>query len=120
MVNYNNSKIYKIIDNTNDNIYIGSTVKTLAQRLGQYRQDYKKYLNGKNTKYTSLFDILKNDNYDIILLEKPVNINSKDELNARERYYIDNLVCVNKSNNKKTNKHLNNIKPNDEDETKQN
>jgi hypothetical protein len=38
---------------------------------------------------------LKNNNYDIILLENVSCIN-KDELKARERFYIETLECVNK------------------------
>ncbi len=95
MVNYSNSKIYKIVDNTNGNIYIGSTVKTLAQRLAYHRQDYKRYLEGKQHYITS-FKILENDNYDIILLEECKDCENKEQLHARERHYIDTLQCVNK------------------------
>ena len=90
MVKYENSKIYKIVDNTNGNIYIGSTVKTLSQRLGQHRAAYKTYLNGKSGNCKS-FEILKNGDYDIILLEECKNITNKEQLHARERFYIDNL-----------------------------
>ena len=45
--NYQNAKIYKIVDNTLDNIYIGSTCKTLEQRLKSHEQDYKKFKAGK-------------------------------------------------------------------------
>ncbi|RZK16754.1 MAG: hypothetical protein EOO43_14155 [Flavobacterium sp.] len=40
-------------------------------------------------------DILKNDDYNIVLLEK-VNCTSRDELTAREQYHIKNNKCVNK------------------------
>jgi hypothetical protein len=43
---YNRSKIYKIVDNTNSNVYIGSaTEKTLGCRLGKHKSDHNKYLN---------------------------------------------------------------------------
>ena len=38
----------------------------------------------------------KNGDYDIILLEECQNITNKDQLHARERFYIDSLECVNK------------------------
>ena len=39
MVNYQLGKIYKIVDNTNGNIYIGSTCEpTLARRLAKQRE----------------------------------------------------------------------------------
>ena len=89
-----NGKIYKIVDNTNDNIYIGSTCKTLKYRLSKHECDYKRFLKGIFNNVTS-FDILKNDNYKIELLEN-CNIKTKQELLARERYFIENNDCLNK------------------------
>jgi hypothetical protein len=43
------------------------------------------------------FEIIKNGNSDIFLLEK-VNCSSKDELKARERHHIESLNCANKNN----------------------
>ncbi len=96
MVNFENSKIYKIIDNTNGNVYIGSTCEpTLARRLAKHRSNYKQYcLNNYN--HTTSFEILKNNDYEIVLLEKCNNITCKDELYSRERYYIENNNCINK------------------------
>ena len=94
-IDYTLGKIYKIVDNTNDNIYIGSTCQnTLAQRLSTHVQDYKKFLNDKYN-YTTSFDIIKNQNYEILLLEI-YPCNSKDQLHAREARYIRSLDCVNK------------------------
>jgi hypothetical protein len=54
------------------------------------------YQKGTGT-YTRSIDILKLGEYDIILLEK-FPCNSRDELTAREQYYIDLYgdICVNK------------------------
>ena len=41
------------------------------------------------------FDILQNNDYDIILLED-CPCENKDQLSARERYYIESLNCINK------------------------
>ena len=92
---YKNAKIYKIVDNTNGNIYIGSTCKKLCQRIAQHRANYKQYLNGKFSYITS-FKILENGDYDIILIEEVKDCENKEQLRARERYYIENLECVNK------------------------
>ena len=95
MVKYELSKIYKIVDNTNGNVYIGSTCEpTLARRLAGHRNAYKNYLNGKGRFVTS-FLILKNDNYEIVLLEQCKDITSKDQLHKRERFFIENNTCVN-------------------------
>ena len=92
---YQRAKIYKIVDNTNDNVYIGSTCEpTLARRLAKHRGNYNFYMNGKGF-YVTSFKILENDNYDIILIEN-YPCNNKDELHARERYHIESNNCVNK------------------------
>jgi hypothetical protein len=96
MVNYQLGKIYKIVCNTTGNIYVGSTCQpTLARRLSKHVGDYKSYLN-KNKHFMTSYAIIKNNDYNIILLEA-FPCNSKDELHARERYYIENIECVNKN-----------------------
>jgi hypothetical protein len=94
MVNYQNGKIYKIVSNETDMIYIGSTCKLLCQRLAQHRSTYKAYQSGKYRFVTS-FKLLEIGECKIILLEK-FPCNSREELNARERFYIENNECVNK------------------------
>jgi hypothetical protein len=92
---YSRGKIYKIVDNTNGNIYVGSTTEpTLARRLAKHRAGYKRYLEGKNNYLTS-FEILKNNNYIVVLVEN-CPCKTKDELYKKERHYIEILDCVNK------------------------
>ena len=108
MDRYKNGKIYKIIDNTNNNIYIGSTCEpTLALRLAKHKSKYKQYLKG-NTHANNMtsYKILENNNYSIILLEE-YSCETKDQLLLRERYYIDNNICVNKCVPLRTNKEYN-------------
>ena len=96
MVNYSNGKIYKIVDNTNNSIYIGSTCEpTLARRLAGHVGSYKRYLKTNKSKVTS-YQILENGNFDIVLLEL-YPCENKDALCARERYYIESLECINKN-----------------------
>lgn len=95
MVNYQLRKIYKIVDNTNGNVYVGSTCEpTLAKRLGKHRDNYKSYMRGKYH-FITAFNIIQNDSYDIVLLEN-YPCNNKDELHARERYYVESIECINK------------------------
>ena len=95
MLNYQLGKIYKIECNVTGKVYIGSTCEpTLARRLAGHITSYKRYLNGKYH-YVTSFDVLQNGNYDIVLIES-YPCNSKDELHARERYYTNNIDCVNK------------------------
>jgi hypothetical protein len=87
-------KIYKIIDNTNGNVYIGSTTKTLNRRLSYHKSEYNRYLNSKS-KHTTSFEIIKNNDYRIELI-KYVIYKDKIELLQRERYYIEKNTCINK------------------------
>jgi len=99
MPNYANGKIYKIVDNTNDNIYIGSTTKMLCARLSDHVSSYKTWLKTQKKGYTTSFEILKNGNFQIVLIEN-CPCDSKEQLIRRERYYIDTLQnCVNKVRN---------------------
>ena len=74
-------KIYRIVDNTNGNIYIGKTKqKYLCQRLTSHR--YK-------GSCCSSSQIIKNGDYKIELIEE-----TEDE--TRERYWVENTECINK------------------------
>jgi hypothetical protein len=44
MPNFNNGKIYKLWSPQGDDIYIGSTVNSLAKRKGEHKRNYN---NGK-------------------------------------------------------------------------
>jgi hypothetical protein len=95
MPNYQDGKIYKIIDLTNDNVYIGSTCEpTLARRLAKHVGNYKRYKKGDGHYITS-FKIIENGNYDIQLIES-YPCSTRDELHSREGHYIKTLACVNK------------------------
>ena len=115
MVNYNNGKIYKIepiCDHDEGDIYIGSTTKDyLSKRMVAHRNQYNNYKhNGKSRFVTSyiLFDKYGLENCKITLLEL-VNVNSSDELRAREGYYIQTFKCVNKLTAGRTRKDSNKI-----------
>ena len=96
---FQNGKIYTIRSYQTNRYYIGSTNhKTLAQRLGKHRSNYKEYLNNTR-RYVSSYEILKyNDYYIELLLAYPCN--NKDELHRREgeliRQYKSDVVnlCI--------------------------
>tara|TARA_R110000796_G_scaffold81363_1_gene179254 strand:- start:31 stop:687 length:657 start_codon:yes stop_codon:yes gene_type:complete len=93
-IDYSKGKIYRIICDTTGLVYIGSTVEALCKRLSGHKANYKSYLKGTHHFYTS-FDIIKNDNYKIILIDN-CPCNSKEELEREERKYIETIECVNK------------------------
>ena len=74
----NGMKIYKIIDNTNGNVYIGKTKNTLNYRLRKH----------KSNRTCSSRLIIDNGDYRIELIEE-----TDDD--SRERYWIENTDCIN-------------------------
>jgi len=97
-VNYRDGKIYKLhsLQNPDAPPYYGSTAQDhLSKRLSGHVKLHKRYQKGQ-TNFTSSFPILDAGDYQITLVEK-YPCNSVDELRARERHYIENNVCVNKT-----------------------
>ena len=100
MNKFQSGKIYKIVDNTTDLIYIGSTCKTLNQRLRGHKSDYKSFQAGKMNFITS-FKILENNDYKIELI-KNFPCQNKQQLNIAEGFEIkqaktDGLNIVNRN-----------------------
>ena len=92
MPDYQKAKIYKIVDANEEMVYVGSTVKTLAQRMAHHRSSFKF---GPFTSSHTIFDKYGVENCKILLLEN-YPCNSKEELNKREGQYIKQMDCVNK------------------------
>lgn len=88
--------IYRIIDNTTNQTYYGSTTKTLQSRLGRHLYDYSRYCKDSikyKRLYTSSFKLFDGGDYDIEEVER-INCDCR-ELRIREQYYIVNNNCVN-------------------------
>jgi hypothetical protein len=94
-VDYQNGKIYKITDLSGNMTYIGSTVKTLAQRMGAHRDTYKIKDYYGHYSCQEIFDKYGIQNCRISLLEN-FPCNSRKELIDREGKYIREFDCVNK------------------------
>ncbi len=96
MNKYQNGKIYKLVNTEGTLCYIGSTTQTLAKRKSNHHESYKCWKNGK-TNYRTSFKIFDDDeeNCQIVLLDA-FPCNNREELEKRERYYIENNNCVNK------------------------
>jgi len=99
MPNYLNGKIYKIHSYQTDDIYIGSTTNTLSRRFSGHKTKFR----CGHYKGHSANELLKNDDIMITLIENcPCNDNN--ELLKKERYYIENINCVNKKKPTRTQK----------------
>lgn len=88
MPDYQNGKIYMIW--CGDHRYYGSTCDTLSRRLAGHRT------HRSETRAKIIFDIYGVENCKIELVEL-FPCHSKEELNAREGFYIRNNECVNKN-----------------------
>ena len=91
---YQNGVIYAIRSHLTEEMYIGSTVQTLAQRMTGHRRSFKRYRGG-NRPYVSSFEILKHPDAYIELLEA-CPCDTKAELHRREGQLIREMPCVNK------------------------
>ena len=86
MPNYNNGKVYKIVNNIDNMIYIGSTTTRLCQRMNVHRCHMRNN-NNNATLYKHMRE-LGLENFTIVLIED-YSCNSKDQLLRRERYIFD-------------------------------
>ena len=82
MVNYGNGKIYKVICSATGRVYIGSTTQPLSKRMAIHRAPSNKcmtkdFINGK------------------IFLIEDYCCDRKEQLESRERFYIESNDCVN-------------------------
>jgi len=82
-MDYKNGKIYKLICSETQKVYIGATAQPLYKRLYQHKAKYNKAM-------SKTFIEPK------IFLIEDFPCERKEQLNSRERYYIENFDCVNK------------------------
>lgn len=124
MTNYQNAKIYRIVSNSSNDVFYGSTTQGLSTRIGAHKSafrswkkergdlsasfptqglstrigaennDFKSWKNGSG-KFSTAFHILKYEDAGIFLVEH-YPCRSREELRARERHHIDTNTCVNK------------------------
>jgi hypothetical protein len=90
MSDYANGKIYRIVCNETGEQYIGSTTQPLNRRLSKHIH------HSKNNKYTQCksADIIQRGDFAIELIED-YPCETKEELFARERHFIESMQCVN-------------------------
>tara|TARA_R100000935_G_scaffold58138_1_gene94096 strand:+ start:4639 stop:5145 length:507 start_codon:yes stop_codon:yes gene_type:complete len=84
-----NAKIYKLSDLNSDDVYYGSTIQTLQQRLNGHKSSAR---GGHNLGSST---IINNGDYRIDLVEN-YPCNTMKELHQREQLYISKNPCLNK------------------------
>ena len=95
MPDYSNGKIYKLVNDSTNRIYIGSTTIPLKQRLSNHKSSNKRYRNGKG-QYLSACDLFDDGEVTIELMEE-CPCDNRRALTVRERHHLDKnrSVCVN-------------------------
>jgi hypothetical protein len=88
-------KVYKIIHNQSDIVYIGSTLGTIAQRWQNHKRNYQNYLKEKHSgsiyPYFEQFGI---ENFKIILI-KEYEVVDRRHLCIYEQLWIHKTRCCN-------------------------
>ena len=92
---YVEGKIYKIFNTLNDDIYVGSTIQSLSHRMIKHRDNVKNTTTHYKTSVCKLMQELGVEHFFIELVEA-YPCNKKEELNAREGYWIKQIANVNK------------------------
>lgn len=95
MKDYSTAKIYKIVGG--DKIYYGATLQPLYKRFNAHKGHKKRYDSGESNKYCSSYEVLSEPDCNIYLVESLPTCSNRDELNARERYYVENNKCTNRN-----------------------
>lgn len=91
---YNRGKIYKLVNDVDDEFYIGSTCETLAKRKGGHKGAANRH---PNRRVYAHFNQICWGNVHIILIEQ-YPCENIEQLKARERHWIEELKpSLNKS-----------------------
>jgi len=91
-----NGIIYLLMSELGGVSYYGSTGQKLSQRLCEHRRDYKRFLDNKARANLRSCEVMKFNDYKMIVLDEFQNI-TREDLEKKEGYYIANNVCVNKN-----------------------
>ena len=93
MKDYREGKIYKLVNDVDDEVYIGSTIYTLNDRFCKHKWDATSRENGKSKLYNHMNN-LGYEHFKIDLIED-YPCNNKYELEARESELIKKFGTLN-------------------------
>lgn len=82
------AKIYKITNSKNGKIYVGMTVDTLEQRLKEHIQECRRYECGAVKYRSRLYNAMLADGFQAFKIELLEDNVPREEVGAREQYYI--------------------------------
>ena len=91
-------RIYKLTSPDTDKVYVGSTTKTLNERLWGHKCSYIAFAQSEKGRRVATFEILKCSNVNIDLLVEETFTSKKDMYILEGRYIQATPNCVNKCN----------------------
>jgi hypothetical protein len=96
MSNFRNGKIYKLVSDFTELVYIGSTVQDLDKRFALHKSHFMAWMRG-DMYYCSAYQIVMFTDVKIMLVES-YPCKSNKELRQREQYWKDKTTdCCNKN-----------------------
>ena len=98
MPDYSKGKMYKVLTYIDDEIYVGSTIGTLGQRMAKHRGSIKR--NPHNKLYNHMNELGVNNFYIELIENFPCN--DVYELRAREGHFIREIGTLNKNATSRT------------------
>jgi hypothetical protein len=99
-------RVYKLISEHTNDVYVGSTERTLEIRLLYHNNDYKKHMKGANH-YTVAVEILKHGNVKIELIYEGEFSTRKEMYRLEGQYQLTTENCINKCIAGRTDKEYN-------------
>ena len=92
-MDYAKGKIYKLLNNIDDDVYVGSTCQSLSRRMAKHRWCTKSTVSCDRPLYAKMNELGVDQFYIELLEEYPCD--NKEQLNAREGYYIRSTGTLN-------------------------
>lgn len=86
--------IYKIINDNNDKVYVGKTTRNINRRFKEHINCVKLYENGLYKHQTKLYKAMSKYGVDNFHVEIIDYASSKDELNEKEKLWIEKLDTI--------------------------
>ena len=93
-MDYKNGKIYKILNDNTDDVYVGSACQPLSKRMAEHRGALNKKACSNFKIYNKMKEIGKEHFYTELIEEFPCD--NVEQLRAREGYYIRQIATLNK------------------------
>jgi hypothetical protein len=93
-------RVYKIIHNQSDIVYVGSTMSELRFRWQNHKAQFQRFLQNCDHCICSIYPFFEKfgiENFKIVLI-KEYEVCDKKHLEAKEQLWINKLRCINQRN----------------------